>query len=48
LKNWGGRLRGSKAQYRSAGGNSYAIAADNALDGYSNRRVVEQLIGGAL
>ncbi|HDZ82789.1 MAG TPA: hypothetical protein ENH56_16360 [Roseobacter sp.] len=48
LKNWGGRLRGTNAQYRSTGGNSYAIAADNALDGYSNHRVVEQLIGGAL
>ncbi|WP_372993877.1 hypothetical protein [Sulfitobacter sp.] len=48
LKGWGGRLRSTKAHYRGAGGNPYAVAADNALDGYSNRRVVEQLIGGAV
>ncbi len=45
LKNWGGRLRTTKAHYRGAGGNSYAASADNALDGYSNREAMALMTG---
>lgn len=47
LKSWGGRLRGTKVQYRGAGGNRYAVSADQMLDGVSSARLVDQLTGGA-